>query len=228
MASVLRDFRLTGTLSALLLLSATLHAADPARFDLLGRPGVFVLASQDLTEAAFEQARIETYLANIRRVPPDDPKGLAEHSDFLARTLNLRPNGDCFKKPMDAQANCLTQAGNQSLLDDGHGHTVAEALTNGSSSDFINAASYTGLGGAGLYSAYVGAVVDLVRLMSGLHTAKYQYIPAIAFPSGEALNLRLNSSTSPQSPSPAAKPLISASTPRPPSMIPSPSSSSAC
>ncbi len=28
--------------------------------------------------------------------------------------------------------------------------------------------------------------------MSGLHTAKYQYIPAIAFPSGEALNLRLN------------------------------------
>src|SRR5436305_5250849 len=190
MASVLPDFRLTGTLSALLLLSATLHAADPARFDLLGpkvdvhvtrnnrtlpiaqvpnlqpgdtiwlhtdlpptqsvhyllvaaflrgttnpltdnwfteiqtwnkkvreegvtitvpaeaqqvilflapetggdfstlrsavrgRPGVFVRASQDLTEAGFEQARIETYLANIRRVPPDDPKGLAEHSDF--------------------------------------------------------------------------------------------------------------------------------------------------
>src|SRR5712671_5731127 len=49
-----------------------------------GRPGVFVRASQDLTEAGFEQARIETYLANIRLVPPDDPKALAEHSDFLA------------------------------------------------------------------------------------------------------------------------------------------------
>jgi hypothetical protein len=48
------------------------------------------------------------------------------------------------------------------------------------------------MAGAGLYSAYVGAVVDLVRLMSGLHTAKYQYIPAISFPSDEALNLRLN------------------------------------
>jgi hypothetical protein len=157
-----------------------------------GRPGVFVRASQDLSEAGFEQARIEAYLANMRRVPPDDAKGLAEHSDFLARTLNLKPNGDCFKKPIDAQANCLTQAGNQSLLDDGHGKTVAESLSNGSSTDFINQATYTGIGGGGLYSAYVGAVVDLVRLMSGLHTAKYQYIPAIAFPNGEALNLRLN------------------------------------
>src|SRR5258707_1945565 len=157
-----------------------------------GRPGVFVRASQDLTEAGFEQARIETYLANIRRVPPDDPKALAEHSDLLARTLNLKPNGDCFKKPIDAQANCLTQAGSQSLLDDGHGKTVAEAISNGSSTDFINQATYTSMAGAGLYSAYVGAVVDLVRIMSGLHTAKYQYIPAIAFPNGEALNLRLN------------------------------------
>jgi hypothetical protein len=157
-----------------------------------GRPGVFVRASQDLTEAGFEQARIETYLANIRLVPPDDPKALAEHSDFLARTLNLKPNTDCFKKPVDAQANCLTQAGSQSLLDDGHGKTVAEAISNGSSTDFINQATYTSMAGAGLYSAYVGAVVDLVRIMSGLHTAKYQYIPAIAFPNGEALNLRLN------------------------------------
>ena len=157
-----------------------------------GRPGVFVRASQDLLEAGFEQARIETYLANMRRVPPDDSKALAEHSDLLSRTLNLKPNGDCFKKPVDAQANCLTQAGTQTLLDDGHGVTVAAALSNGPGSDLINQASYTQMAGAGLYSAYVGAIVDLVRIMSGLHTAKYQYIPAIAFPNGEALNLRLN------------------------------------
>jgi hypothetical protein len=157
-----------------------------------GRPGVFVRASQDLIEAGFEQARIEVYLANIRRVPPYDAKALADHSDLLSRTLNLKPNGDCFKKPLDAQASCLTQAGNQSLLDDGHGQTVADALANGANTDLINQASYTQLGGAGVYSAYVGAVVDVVRIMSGLHIAKYQYIPAIAFPSGEALNLRLN------------------------------------
>src|SRR6202012_1926888 len=59
-------------------------------------------------------------------------------------------------------------------------------------SDFINAASYTSLAGAGTYSAYVGALVDLVRIMGNLHTAQYQYIPAIAFPQGAALNLRLN------------------------------------
>ncbi len=164
-----------------------------------GRPGVFVRASQDLIESGFEQARIETYLAAIRRVPPDDAKALAEHSDSLSRTLNLKPNGDCFKRPIDTQSTCLTQAGNQSLLDDGHGQTVADAL-NGPNSDFINQASYTGLMGAGNYSAYVGAVVDLVRITSGLHTAKYQYIPAIAFPDGDALNLRLNTPPSFQNP----------------------------
>ncbi len=164
-----------------------------------GRPGVFVRASQDLIESGFEQARIETYLAAIRRVPPGDSAALAKHSDLLSRTLSLKPNGDCFKRPVDTQASCLTQAGNQSLLDDGHGQTVADAL-NGPNSDFINQASYTSLAGAGNYSAYVGAIVDLIRITSGLHTAKYQYIPAIAFPDGDALNLRLNTPPSFQNP----------------------------
>jgi hypothetical protein len=157
-----------------------------------GRPGIFVRASQDLSEAGFEQARIEKYLALIKQVPPGDPKGLQEHSTLLARTLNLRPNQDCFNKPVDQQYNCLTQTGTQTLLDDGHGQTVASLLSNGPSSDFINAASATSMAGGGVYSAYVGAVVDLIRLTSGLHTAQYQYIPAIAFPQAEQLNLRLN------------------------------------
>jgi hypothetical protein len=137
-----------------------------------GRPGIFVRASQDLIESGFEQARIETYLAAIRRVPPDDSKALAEHSDLLSRTLNLKPNGDCFKRPVDTQSTCLTQAGNQSLLDDGHGQSVADALNEGSSSDLINQASYTRLAGGGNYSPYVGAIVDLIRITSTLHTAK--------------------------------------------------------
>ncbi|WP_260741687.1 hypothetical protein [Tunturiibacter lichenicola] len=157
-----------------------------------GRPGIFVRASQDLIESGFEQARIETYLAAIRRVPPDDAKGLADHSDLLSRTLNLKPNADCFKRPVDTQSTCLTQAGNQTLLDDGHGQSVADTLNDGSNSDLINQASYTRLAGGGNYSPYVGAIVDLIRITSTLHTAKYQYIPAIAFPDGDALNLRLN------------------------------------
>jgi hypothetical protein len=157
-----------------------------------GRPGVFVRASQDLAEAGFEQARIEKYLAAMQEVPPGDPKALMDHSALLARTLNLKPNDDCFKRPVETQYTCLTQSGNQTLLDDGHGQTVVDSLTSGANSDFINQASYTGLAGAGNYSAYVGAIVDLVRITSSLHTAHYQYIPAIAFPSAESLNLRLN------------------------------------
>jgi hypothetical protein len=157
-----------------------------------GRPGVFVRASQDLAEAGFEQSRIEKYLASMQEVPPGDPKALLDHSTLLARTLNLKPNNDCYKLPIDMQYTCLTQTGNQTLLDDGHGQSVADSLTSGANSDFINQASYMGLAGAGNYSAYVGAIVDLVRITSGLHTAHYQYIPAIAFPSSESLNLRLN------------------------------------
>jgi hypothetical protein len=157
-----------------------------------GRPGIFVRASQDLAEAGFEQSRIEKYLADIRRVPPADADALQKHSDLLARTLALKPNETCFKQPVDTQFTCLTQTGSQTLLDDGHGNSIAAALANGPNSDFIAAASYTSLGGGGLYSAYVGAVVDLVRIMANLHTASYQYIPAIAFPQNDAMNLRLN------------------------------------
>lgn len=157
-----------------------------------GRPGVFVRASQDLAEAGFEQARIEKYLASISQAPPGDAKALLDHSNLLARTLNLKPNKDCFDRPVDQQYTCLTQTGTQTLLDDGHGQTVVSMISRTDTSAFIGAAANTGLAGGGVYSAYVGAVVDLVRLMGNLHTAQYQYIPAIAFPEAEQLNLRLN------------------------------------
>jgi hypothetical protein len=48
------------------------------------------------------------------------------------------------------------------------------------------------MAGAGVYSAYVGAVVDLVHIVSMMRTAQYQYIPAIAFPEAETMNLKLN------------------------------------
>ena len=156
-----------------------------------GRPGAFVRASQDLIEAGFEEARIERYIADIRRVPPTDPTELQKHSALLARTLALRPNDSCFKQPVDTQFTCLTQSGSQIVLDDGHGKTIVDAL-NGPSSDLISQASYSQLGGGGLYSAYVGAIVDLVRILGNLHSAQYQYIPAISFPQAEAMNLRLN------------------------------------
>ncbi len=157
-----------------------------------GKPGLFIRADTDLNEASFEQQRIERYLAAMKTVPQDDPKAIQEHSAKLAATLALKPNADCFKQPIDQQVICLTQSSAPVLLDDGHGQSIAEAISTGPSSDFINAASYTQPVGAGLYSAYVGAVVDLVHLVGMLRTAQYQYIPGLSFPQGASLSLRLN------------------------------------
>jgi hypothetical protein len=157
-----------------------------------GRPGLFIRADADLNEASFEQQRIERYLFAMKTVPQNDEKAIQEHSAKLASALALKPNADCFKKPVEQQVNCLTLSSAPVLLDDGHGQSIAEAVSTGVSSDFINAASYTQPGGAGLYSAYVGAVVDLVHLVSMMRTAVYQYIPAISFPQDSTLNLKLN------------------------------------
>jgi hypothetical protein len=182
-----------------------------------GRPGAFVRASQDLIEAGFEEARIERYIASIRRVPPTNSNDLQKHSDLLARTLALKPNDTCFKQPVDMQFTCLTQTGSQIVLDDGHGHTVSDAL-NGPTSDLISQASYSQAGGGGMYSAYVGAIVDVVRIMGNIHTAQFQYIPAISFPQAEAMNLRLNTPPSfhnPKSVLVIALPSVKAAVPPP-------------
>lgn len=164
-----------------------------------GRPGTFVRASQDLNEASFEQSRIERYAQALLQVPAGSPEQLLDHSRKLAATLNLRPNDDCFKRPPDLQLACLRQSGTQLLLDDGHGETLAQILSTGATSDLIGAVAGTPVataGGAASYSAYVGTVLDVVRLMTNLHTAHFQYIPAIAFPDADSLNLRLNTAPS--------------------------------
>ena len=157
-----------------------------------GRPGLFIRADADLNEASFEQLRIQRYLAAMKKLDSKDPKVIQDRSAKLAATLALKPNGDCFKQPVEQQVTCLTQASAPVLLNDGHGMGVAEALSSGPSSDFINTASYTQPVGGGLYSAYVGAIVDLVHLVSTLKTAQYQYIPGLAFPEGSTMNLKLN------------------------------------
>src|SRR5438093_539233 len=69
---------------------------------------------------------------------------------------------------------------------------MVSALTSGTSSDLIGQLSNTRLAGGGYYSPYVGAIVDLARIMGSLHTATYQYIPALALPNHHQLNLKLN------------------------------------
>ena len=67
-----------------------------------------------------------------------------------------------------------------------------EQLANGSTGNLMNQLSYSPMGGAGMYSAYVGAIVDTAKILASLHTAHFQYIPALALPAKDTLNLRLN------------------------------------
>src|SRR5712664_320220 len=156
------------------------------------KPGVFVRASQDLNQASLDRTRLEKYLSDVREISDVDPKALHERSILLARTLGIRLDQQCFERPLEQQASCLTQNTGNLVLDDGHSQSMVAALTSGPNSDLIGAVSATPLAGGGFYSAYVGAVVDLARVLSNIHTASYQYIPALVLPQKEQMNLKLN------------------------------------
>ncbi len=158
-----------------------------------GNPGVFIRASIGLNKESLEQQRIERYIANMQTVATDDEKVIRERSAKLAAALALKPNADCFKQPLPDQVDCLTLTSAPLLLDDGHGQTMADAISSGASSDFFNEAAQ---GDDAVYSAYVGTLIDLVHLAVMLRTAQYQYIPAISFPQGQTMNLKLNAAPS--------------------------------
>jgi hypothetical protein len=156
------------------------------------KPGVFVRASQDLNQASLDRTRLEKYLSDVREISEADPKALHERSILLARTLGIRLDQECFQRPLEQQAACLTQNTGNLVLDDGHSQSMVAALTSGPNSDLIGAVSATPLAGGGFYSAYVGAIVDLARVMNNIHTASYQYIPALVLPKKDQMNLKLN------------------------------------
>ncbi|MFZ0762148.1 MAG: hypothetical protein WAM69_19540 [Candidatus Sulfotelmatobacter sp.] len=157
-----------------------------------GKPGAFVRASEDLNQAALDRSRVDSYLAGIREASDANPKELQERSAILARSLKIKVNEQCFDKPAQEQALCLTQNGGQLVLDDGHSQSMVAVLTSGPGADLVGAISSTSIAGGGNYSPYVGSVVDVVRMMENFHTAAYQYIPALALPKHDELNLKLN------------------------------------
>jgi hypothetical protein len=69
---------------------------------------------------------------------------------------------------------------------------MVATLTSGPSSDLLSQISSTPTARGGYYSPYIGAVVDVARILGTAHTAQYQYIPALALPHKDELNLRLN------------------------------------
>ncbi len=157
-----------------------------------GRPGTFVRATQDLQQASYDRMRLEKYLSEVRWVSDNNSKDLHDRSNLLARSLSIKVDQQCFDKPTVQQVPCLMQNTEGMVLDDAHTQSMISQWTSGASVDLMNQISATPMGGGGLYSAYVGAIVDLARVMSSVHTAQYQYIPALAMPQKDSLNLRLN------------------------------------
>jgi hypothetical protein len=167
-------------------------AFSTLRTAVRGKPGAFVRASQDLVQASLDRARLEKYLDAVREISASDPEQLKARTTLLARSLNIRLDQQCFDKPTAQQAPCLTQNTDQLVLDDAHSQTMVAALTSGTSSDLLAQLSSTPNARSGYYSPYVGAIVDVARILSTTHTAQYQYIPALALPKRDELNLRLN------------------------------------
>ena len=167
-------------------------AFSTLRTAVRGKPGAFVRASQDLVQASLDRERLEKYLDAVREISASDPEQLKARTTLLARSLNIRLDQQCFDKPTAQQAPCLTQNTDQLVLDDAHSQSMVATLTSGPSSDLLAQLSATPNARSGYYSPYVGAIVDVARILGTAHTAQYQYIPALALPKQDELNLRLN------------------------------------
>jgi len=157
-----------------------------------GRPGAFVRATQDLQAASLDRMRLEAYLAEVKVDSQTDPKLLKVRAELAARSLGIKVDKECFDKPSDQQAPCLVEHTDGLVLDDSGVQSKVEQIATGTGGDLMNQLSYSSLGGAGEFSPYVGAIVDSVRIFASLHTAHFQYIPALALPTTDTLNLRLN------------------------------------
>ena len=162
------------------------------RSTVKGKPGVFVRAAQDLNQANLDRSRLDRYIHAVKQTSETDPSALHDRSVLLARSLTIKLDQQCFEKPVEQQMSCLTQHSDQLVLDDGHSQSMVAALTSGASSDLIGQLSNTRLAGGGYYSPYIGAVVDVARIFGNLHTATYQYIPALAIAKDDQWNLKLN------------------------------------
>ena len=157
-----------------------------------GRPGVFVRASQDLNQAAMEHLRLQAYLQAIRHIGDSEPARLKEAAPLLSRSLAIKVDEKCLQKTPSLQAPCLMQGQESLIMSDGHGESVTQQLTSGPASDLAMEAGNTPQLKSGYYGPFIGSLLDIARLFDSFHTAKYQYIAALASPSGHELALTLN------------------------------------
>jgi hypothetical protein len=156
------------------------------------RPGAFVRSSQDLNQLSLDRARLDVYIEAVRKINETNPDKLKDVSPLLARSLSIKLDQDCLDKVVEQQASCLVQKQDQLVLDDGHTLSVTDALTTGATSDLAMQLSYTQRAGAGYFSPYVASVMDIAHILETIHTAQYQYIPALNTEHDDEISLKLN------------------------------------
>jgi hypothetical protein len=183
-----------------------------------GRPGSFVRASQDLNQASLDRTRLDAYLDAVHEINATDPEKLKDISPLLARSLGMKLDKDCLDKAIEEQASCLVQKQDALILNDGHSMSIVGTLTSGPASDLGMQASYTPRANFGYYSPYVASIIDIARILDSIHTAEYQYIPALGTQRDNGLDLKLNTPPSfhnPKSVLVVALPPIEAAQPPP-------------
>ena len=178
------------------------------------RPGAFVRAAQDLEQASLDRSRYDAYLTAIRKAAISAPETLAHDAPLVASSLHIKINEDCLQRQPEFQAACLLDAKQSVVL--GNDDSSGSSSLSGAATDLVLSLSATPAGGLGYYSPYISTIRDIVGIFGAMHTAKYQYIPALGVPSGDLLTLVLNTPPSfanPKSVLMAALPEIKAAQP---------------
>lgn len=175
---------------ALFLAPATGGDFATLRKAVQARPGAFIRAAQDLEQASLDRSRYETYLAAIRSISASYPEMLAHDAPIIADSLRIKINAECLQRQAEYQAACLLDA-KQSLVLGSDGTASSSAVT-GAATDLVQSLSATPVAGGGAYSPYIGAIKDIVGIFGAMHSARYQYIPALGLGHGDTLALVLN------------------------------------
>jgi hypothetical protein len=181
-----------------------------------GKPGAFVRAAQQLRQAGLDRARLDRYLALLHELAVTDPGKVKAAAPLIARSLAIKIDEKCLDRIPALQAPCLTQGSDALILNDGHGESLVSMVTTGVGRDLAIHAGGTPLLGSGNYSSVIGSILDFGRLMDSLHTAQYQYIPALPSVRDDDVTLMLNTPPSfhnPMSVLVAALPAVERPTP---------------
>jgi hypothetical protein len=128
----------------------------------------------------------------VRRLADHDPSQLKEAAPLLSRSLAIKVDEACLAKIPMLQAPCLAQGRESLILDDGRSASLAQALTSGPASDLAMEASNTPQLRSGYYGPFIGSIFDIAKILDSLHTAQYQYFPALTALHGQQIALTLN------------------------------------